>query len=193
MHKLSRAFWHKMLIWESVSVEKSRRRFHKTIYAMTIKFFTTGGTIDKVYFDANSEFQVGSPQVVEILEQAHVTFEFDVVPILRKDSLDMTDDDRELIRQTIDACECERIVVTHGTDTMTETAKVLQRVKGKTVVMTGAMEPAISRYTDATFNIGCAVAAVQCLPHGIYITMNGRVFLAQHVRKNRHARRFEEA
>ena len=182
-----------MLIWESVSFEESRRRFHKTIHAMTIKFFTTGGTIDKVYFDANSEFQVGSPQVLEVLEQAHVTFEFEVVPILRKDSLEMTDDDRELIRQTIDACECERIVVTHGTDTMTETAKVLQHVKGKTIVMTGAMEPAISRYTDATFNIGCAVAAVQCLSHGIYITMNGRVFLAQHVRKNRHARRFEEA
>jgi L-asparaginase len=160
---------------------------------MTIKFFTTGGTIDKVYFDANSEFQVGSPQVVEVLEQAHVTFQYDVVPILRKDSLELTDSDRTLIRQTIEQCDAERVIMTHGTDTMTDTALCLQGITGKTIVLTGAMEPAISRYTDATFNIGCAVAAVQCLPHGVYIAMNGRVFPAERVRKNRDAKRFEEA
>lgn len=159
---------------------------------MKIKFFTTGGTIDKIYFDAKSEYQVGSPQVIEMLEQAHVSFAFEVVPILRKDSLELTDDDRELIRKAIDVDTNERIVITHGTDTMTETAKRLQGITGKTIVLTGALEPAISKYTDATFNIGAAVAAVQCLPNGIYITMNGRVFPAMQVRKNREAARFEE-
>lgn len=159
---------------------------------MKIKFFTTGGTIDKIYFDAKSEYQVGSPQVIEVLEQARVSFEYEVVPILKKDSLDLTDDDRELIRKAVEVDACERIVITHGTDTMTETAKRLQGVLGKTIVLTGALEPAISRYTDAPFNIGAAVAAVQCLPNGIYIAMNGRVFPASQVRKNRELRRFEE-
>ena len=159
---------------------------------MKIKFFTTGGTIDKIYFDAKSEYQVGSPQVIEILEQAHVSFEYEVVPILKKDSLEMTDADRDLIRKAVEVDTRERIVITHGTDTMTETAKRLQGITGKTIVLTGALEPAISKYTDATFNIGAAVAAVQCLPHGIYITMNGRVFPAMQVRKNRQLRRFEE-
>ena len=159
---------------------------------MKIKFFTTGGTIDKIYFDAKSEYQVGSPQVIEILEQAHVSFEYEVVPILKKDSLEMTDADRDLIRKAVEVDTRERIVITHGTDTMTETAKRLQGITGKTIVLTGALEPAISKYTDATFNIGAAVAAVQCLPHGIYITMNGRVFPAMQVRKNRALRRFEE-
>jgi len=159
---------------------------------MKIKFFTTGGTIDKIYFDAKSEYQVGSPQVIEILEQAHVSFEYEVVPILKKDSLEMTDADRDLIRKAVEVDTRERIVITHGTDTMTETAKRLQGITGKTIVLTGALEPAISKYTDAPFNIGAAVAAVQCLPHGIYITMNGRVFPAMQVRKNRQLRRFEE-
>lgn len=159
---------------------------------MKIKFFTTGGTIDKIYFDAKNEYQVGSPQVIEILEQAHVSFEYEVVPILKKDSLEMTDADRDLIRKAVEVDTRERIVITHGTDTMTETAKRLQGITGKTIVLTGALEPAISKYTDATFNIGAAVAAVQCLPHGIYITMNGRVFPAMQVRKNRQLRRFEE-
>ncbi len=159
---------------------------------MKIKFFTTGGTIDKIYFDATSEYQVGSPQVIEVLEQARVTFEYEVVPILKKDSLELTDDDRELIRKAVEVDTHERIVITHGTDTMTETAKRLQGIVGKTIVLTGALEPAISKYTDATFNIGLAVAAVQCLPNGIYIAMNGRIFPAMQVRKNRVLRRFEE-
>lgn len=159
---------------------------------MTIKFFTTGGTIDKIYFDAKSEYQVGPPQVIEVLEQARVAFLYEVVPILKKDSLELTDDDRELIRKAVEVDTHERIVITHGTDTMTETAKRLQGIVGKTIVLTGALEPAISKYTDATFNIGAAVAAVQCLPNGIYIAMNGRVFPAMQVRKNRALHRFEE-
>lgn len=159
---------------------------------MKIKFFTTGGTIDKVYFDARSEYQVGAPQVTEILKEANVAFEYEVVPVLQKDSLDMTDADRQTIRQAVEADLCERIVITHGTDTMVDTAKWLLGIAAKTIVFTGAMEPARSRYTDATFNVGCAIAAVQTLSAGVYIAMNGRVYPASHARKNYDTRRFEE-
>jgi L-asparaginase len=151
---------------------------------MMIKFFTTGGTIDKVYFDEKSEYEVGPPQVGEILEEAHVTFEFEVESILRKDSLRMTEEDRGLIRRRIEADPCPRIIVTHGTDTMIETARFLQGIPGKTVVLTGSMQPARFRVTDAVFNIGCAIAAVQSLPPGVYLAMNGRIFEPQTTRKN---------
>jgi L-asparaginase len=159
---------------------------------MKIKFFTTGGTIDKVYFDARSEYQVGAPQVTEILKEANVAFEYEVVSILQKDSLEMTGADRQLIRQTVEADPCERVVITHGTDTMVDTATYLFGIPHKTIVFTGAMEPARSRYTDAIFNVGCAIAAVQTLPPGVYIAMNGRVYPADRVRKNYETRRFEE-
>ncbi|NJN95082.1 MAG: asparaginase [Anaerolineales bacterium] len=159
---------------------------------MKIKFFTTGGTIDKVYFDARSEYQVGAPQVTEILKEANVAFDYEVVSILKKDSLEMTEADRQIIRQTLEAEPCERIVITHGTDTMVDTAKYLLGLPNKTIVFTGAMEPARSRYTDATFNVGCAIAAAQTQAPGVYIAMNGRVYPADRVRKNYETRRFEE-
>src|SRR4249920_2813512 len=99
---------------------------------MRIKFFTTGGTIDKVYFDAKSEYEVGPPQVAELLREANVTFEFDIESILRKDSLDLTEADRQLIRDRVAADPASRIVVTHGTDTMIQTACGLQGITGKT-------------------------------------------------------------
>jgi L-asparaginase len=160
---------------------------------MKIKFFTTGGTIDKVYFDARSEYQVGAPQVIEILRDSNVAFDYEVESVLQKDSLDLTDADRALIRQAVDSDPHDRIVITHGTDTMVETAKSLLGIPNKTIVFTGALEPARSRYTDATFNVGCAIAAAQTLPPGVYIAMNGRVYPADKVKKNYAARRFEEA
>lgn len=159
---------------------------------MKIKFFTTGGTIDKVYFDAKSVYQVGSPQVTEILKDANVVFEFEIVPVLQKDSLDMTDEEREEIRKLVAADSCERIIITHGTDTMVDTAKCLLGIPNKTIVFTGAMEPARSRYTDATFNVGCAIGVVQTLPPGVYIAMNGRVYATDKVKKNYEAKRFED-
>lgn len=160
---------------------------------MKIKFFTTGGTIDKVYFDAKSEFQVGSPQVVELLEDGNVTFEHEVESVLRKDSLDMTDADRALIRERILADPATRIVVTHGTDTMIQTARALKGIAGKTIVLTGSMQPARLRITDASFNLGTAVVAAQTLPPGVYIAMNGRIFDPDTSRKNVASHRFEEA
>lgn len=158
---------------------------------MKLKFITTGGTIDKVYFDALSEYQVGPPQVLEVLREVHVAFEFEVESVLQKDSLDLTDADRRLIRERIAADPADRIVVTHGTDTMVETAQALEGLIGKTIVLTGSLQPARFRNTDAVFNIGTAIGAVQSLPPGVYVAMNGRVFDPRHVRKNRAQQTFE--
>ena len=159
---------------------------------MRIKFFTTGGTIDKVYFDAKSEFEVGPPQVLEVVKDAKVSFEYEIESILRKDSLDMTDADRQLVRERVEQEPCSRIVITHGTDTMVRTAQALTGVAGKTVVLTGSMQPARFRVTDAVFNIGTAIGAVQSLPPGVYIAMNGRIFDPRHTRKNIERNCFEE-
>jgi L-asparaginase len=159
---------------------------------MKIVFLTTGGTIDKVYFDAKSEFEVGPPQVLEILQDANAGFEYEVESILRKDSLDMTDEDRRLIRERVKAEVCQRIVVTHGTDTMVQTARALVGIEGKTIVLTGSMQPARFRVSDAVFNIGCAIGAVQSLPAGVYIVMNGQTFNPARTRKNLEKNCFEE-
>ncbi len=152
---------------------------------------TTGGTIDKVYFDDKSDYQIGDPQIGQILRDLGVAFPFEVVSLLRKDSLHVNDGDRELIRETIAARPEQQILVTHGTDTMVDTARVLQAIAGKTIVLTGALNPALFRGSDAVFNIGCAVGAVQSLPPGVYIAMNGRLWDPLKVRKNRDANRFE--
>jgi L-asparaginase len=152
---------------------------------------TTGGTIDKVYFDDKSDYQVGEPQIGRILKELGVAFRFNVIPILRKDSLHIDAADRELMRATIAAQAASHVLVTHGTDTMVDTAKVLAQVEGKTIVLTGALNPAGFRGSDAEFNIGTAVGAVQSLPPGVYIAMNGRVWDPARVRKNVAANRFE--
>jgi L-asparaginase len=159
---------------------------------MKIRILTTGGTIDKIYFDAKSEFQVGEPQIGELLREAIVSFDFTVESILKKDSLDMTDDDRGLIRRHVRDDDCDRILITHGTDTMVVTANALLGIEGKTVVLTGSMQPARLRVSDAIFNIGFAIAAVQLLDAGVYIAMNGRVFDPRTVRKNIERHRFEQ-
>lgn len=158
-----------------------------------LTIITTGGTIDKIYFDDKSDYKIGAPQIGEILTQLGVAFQFEVIPILRKDSLHMADEDRALVRSTIEAQPHRHVLVTHGTDTMVETARELAHIKGKVIVLTGALNPARFQGSDAVFNIGCAVAAVQTLPDGVYITMNGRVWDPLKVRKNRDANRFEEA
>ncbi len=158
---------------------------------MKIKIYATGGTIDKVYFDAKSEYQVGKPQIEEILQDSNVAFEYEVASILQKDSLEMTDIDRQKIRETIEKDESNQIIITHGTDTMIDTAKFLFGIANKTIVFTGAMEPARSRYTDAIFNVGCAIGAVQNLPSGVYIAMNGCIYQADKTKKNYETKRFE--
>ena len=154
---------------------------------------TTGGTIDKVYFDDKSDYQVGEPQIGKILEELGVAFRFRVVPVLRKDSLHIDAADRELVRATIAAQDARHVLVTHGTDSMVETAKVLATLPDRVIVLTGALNPARFRGSDAEFNIGTAVGAVQSLPPGVYIAMNGRIWDPAKVRKNVEANRFEAA
>ena len=159
---------------------------------MKIKIYTTGGTIDKVYFDQKSEYQVGDPQANGVLERANVVLDYEVESIIKKDSLDFTDEDRELIRKKVESTSLKRIVITHGTDTMIDTAKVLKNITDKTIVMTGSMYPAQFRDSDAVFNIGCAVTAAQILVPGVYIAMNGCIFKPDGARKNVELNRFEE-
>lgn len=159
---------------------------------MHLEIFTTGGTIDKVYFDAKSSFEVGDPQIVEVLREANLCIDYRVTQIMRKDSLELTDADRETIRQSVESSEARHIVITHGTDTMIDTAKALAKVAGKTIVLTGAMQPARFRHTDAVFNIASAMMAAQTLPAGVYIVMNGQIFDPHATRKNVALNRFEE-
>ena len=158
---------------------------------MCIKIFTTGGTIDKVYFDARSDYEVGDPQVREILDAVGVTVETDVETLMRKDSLDLTDADRALIAEHVREDACDRILITHGTDTIVETARALGDIGRKAVVFVGSLSPARFKGSDAEFNIGFALAAVQLLPPGAYVAMNGHIFRADEVTKNRPANRFE--
>ncbi len=160
-----------------------------------ISFIAVGGTIDKIYFDAKSEYEVGPPNAIDLLKPFNLQVPCTIHSLMRKDSLDLTDEDRELIARAVDADPCHRIIITHGTDTMPETAAHLIArgvAKEKTVVLTGALLPALFAATDAIFNIGCALGAVQSLPPGVYIAMNGRIFDGARVRKNREAGRFEE-
>ena len=158
---------------------------------MFIRFVTTGGTIDKVYFDALSEFEIGDSPIAAILTDGLVSFDYDVVPMFRKDSLELTDDDRIALRNYIAQDDADLYVVTHGTDTMVDTANALRGIPGKTIVLTGALTPARFKTTDAVFNIGMATAAVQTAGPGVYIAMSGQVFPAAEVRKNREENRFE--
>ncbi len=159
---------------------------------MTIKIIATGGTIDKIYFDAKSAFQVGEPTVPLVLEEANITVDYTVQSLLRKDSLEMTDNDRAAVRRAVEESHESRIVITHGTDTMLATARGLGDIPGKTIVLTGSMQPARLRLTDAVFNIGFALAAVQLLPPGVYVGMNGRIFDPWQSTKNVALNRFEE-
>lgn len=157
-----------------------------------ITILTTGGTIDKVYFDAKSKYEVGPPNIERVLGELNLAIEYSITSLMRKDSLEITAEDRRIIRQAADEAATNYILITHGTDTMAETAEALMGLNDKTIVLTGALEPALFKTSDAMFNIGCALGAVQGLPPGVYIAMNGAVFTAGKVRKNLAINRFEE-
>ena len=158
---------------------------------MKIIFLATGGTFDKVYYDALSDYRIGNPQVLSILKQAAVTVDYQVEAIIGKDSLDLNDADRAALHTRIANDANTRFVIIHGTDTMAETARALQGIDNKTVVLTGAMQPARFKNSDAEFNAGFAFAAAQLLTSGVYIAMNGEIFTADKVRKNRDKGCFE--
>jgi L-asparaginase len=154
---------------------------------------TTGGTIDKVYFDDLSDFKVGDPQIIRVFEQMNISFRWEVRQLMRKDSLQLNDADRQLIRDTILTSDAKHFLITHGTDSMVQTAAALADLDDRVIILTGALNPASFIGSDAMFNIGCAVGAVQSLESGVYIAMNGRIWDPAEVRKNRDANRFESA
>lgn len=159
--------------------------------AQSILVLTTGGTIDKNYFDALSEYQIVESGIPALMAQARVALPFRVEEVCRKDSIELTDADRLAIAAAAQAAPESKIVVTHGTDTMTETAKVLAaEVPGKAIVLTGALSPARFAETDAPFNLGMAFATAQIAAPGVYIAMSGEVFDGLKVRKDRAAGKF---
>ncbi|NKZ35150.1 L-asparaginase [Rothia terrae] len=162
--------------------------------ADNISILTTGGTIDKVYSVAG-ELEIGEPSVRELLSYVLTDVEFEVTEVLAVDSLDMTDADRAQLVKALDATDDEHIIITHGTDTMPETARYLLKhasLGNKTVVLTGAMQPASMRKSDAGFNLGAAVAALNLLEPGVYVSMSGKVFNGATVVKDRSRGIFED-
>ena len=155
-----------------------------------IRIFTVGGTIDKIYFDAKSSYEVGPPNITEVLSGLSLNLDYEVVSLMQKDSLEMTDADRETVRQAVTAAPENEIVITHGTDTMVDTARVLDTIPNKTIVLTGALSPALFKNSDAMFNIGAALTAAQTKDAGVYIAMNGVIFDYDKVRKDVENNRF---
>jgi len=161
---------------------------------MDIKIFTVGGTIDKIYFDAKSKYEVGNPMISELLDGSNICVTYSVEPLMAKDSLEMTDEDRIILAKAIAKDKNNKILVTHGTDTMIKSALEVKKYvdNSKTVVFTGSMSPAIFKDSDAVFNVGGALIAVQTLTPGVYISMNGRIFDPEKSIKNVEMNRFED-
>lgn len=158
-----------------------------------IRIFVTGGTFDKEYNELNGELFFKDTHIPQMLKLGRCRVPVEIRTLMMVDSTQMADEDREIITQNCLKAKEDKIIITHGTDTMAETAKYLaQKVKHKTIVLTGAMVPYTFGSSDGLFNLGCALAFVQTLPQGIYIAMNGRYFHHDNVRKNKKTGEFEE-
>ncbi|CAA0091288.1 L-asparaginase 1 [BD1-7 clade bacterium] len=159
---------------------------------MNIELITTGGTIDKVYNPLSGKLTFGNSNIPEIIKRARVTANIHITPLMAIDSLQMTDEHRNQILGQCQTSDTDRLVITHGTDTMTDTAKVLASANlVKTIVLTGSMIPFSIQHSDALFNLGAAITSAQLLEPGIYIAMNGKVFNALETEKNRQQGIFE--
>lgn len=159
---------------------------------MAIKIIVTGGTFDKEYNELNGELFFKDTHLHEMLAKGRSKLDLDITTLMMIDSLDMTDEDRKKIADACITAEEDKILITHGTDTMPATAAVLsERVKNKTVVITGAMVPYKFGSSDGMFNLGSALAFVQTLPHGVYVVMNGKYFDGDNVMKNKATGEFE--
>ena len=160
---------------------------------MIIKLFITGGTIDCERIEPENKYIFEETHLPEMLKQARNRVDVESVTLMFKDSIYMTDSDREKILEGCKSCKEDKIIITHGTDTMIETAQVLgKNIKDKTIVLLGAMIPYNQKNSDALFNLGSAITAVQLLPRSVYITMNGKIFSRDNVRKNKKLQEFEE-
>lgn len=161
---------------------------------MKITFLQTGGTIDKDYPRTTKgyAFEIAEPAVGRILEKLNPNFEYEVVSVLRKDSLDITEDDREKIRDVCLEDDNSKIIITHGTDTMIETAEKLTDIRDKVIVLTGSMRPERFSNSDAPINIGAAIGAVNILKNGVYIAMHGRIYSYEKVSRDKETGQFVE-
>ena len=160
---------------------------------MAVRILITGGTFDKEYNELTGQLFFKDTHMHDLLEMGRSKVPVEIRTLMMIDSLEMTDEDRELIVHQCNSCEEEQIVITHGTDTMAETARLLaEQVKGKTIVLTGAMIPIKFGSSDGLFNLGSALAFAQTLPSGTYVAMNGRWFYGNNVRKNKQTGLFEE-
>lgn len=160
---------------------------------MAIRIFITGGTFDKEYNEITGQLYFKDTHMHDLLELGRCRVPVEIRTLMMIDSLEMTDEDRELIVHQCIQCEEDQIIITHGTDTMAQTAKILaQKVRNKTIILTGAMIPIKFGSSDGLFNLGSALAFAQALPQGVYVAMNGRYFLWDNVRKNRQTGFFEE-
>lgn len=153
------------------------------MFNVHVLFIQTGGSIDKDYPKVTKgyAFEITTPAVERIAIRARAGFSYDIIELLKKDSMDITDSDRQLIYTTCQETKFDKIIITHGTDTMIQTAKLLESIPGKTIVLTGSMAPEKFRETDADFNVGSAIGALSALPNGTYIAMHGRVVSANKV------------
>ena len=153
---------------------------------MAIRIIITGGTIDDLEYESPEDAPKEHKSFVpDLLKQSKITLDYQADELLRKDSRHVNDDDRELVHQKCVECSEEQIIITHGTMTMPVMAKYLgQKNIPKTIVLLGAIIPANKEKSDALFNLGAALSAVQLLPHGVYVTMNGKIFSWDNVKKN---------
>jgi L-asparaginase len=160
---------------------------------MALRIFVTGGTFDKEYNELTGKLSFNDTNLPQLLEMGRCKANTEIRTLMMVDSLEMTDADRELILHQCISCEEKQIVITHGTDTMSDTAALLgDKIKDKTIVLTGAMIPIAFGSSDGLFNLGSAIAFAQSLAPGVYIAMNGRYFLHHHVKKNKQTGLFEE-
>jgi L-asparaginase len=162
-------------------------------FTLAIRFFITGGTFDKEYNELTGKLFFKDSHVDDLLEMGRCNVDTELRTLMMVDSLEMSDEDRELILHQCTQCEEKQIVITHGTDTMGDTAKILgEKIKDKTIILTGAMIPIKFGSSDGLFNLGGAIAFAQSLPPGVYVAMNGRYFHYNNVRKNKQTGLFEE-
>ncbi|MEY4114111.1 MAG: hypothetical protein RLZ76_804 [Bacteroidota bacterium] len=159
---------------------------------MNIKVFITGGTFDKEYNELTGELFFKETHLNEMLRLGRSNLNLDITTLMMIDSLDMKDEHRKLIAEACKQAPHDKIIITHGTDTMAVTAKFLaDTIKEKTIVLTGAMVPYKFGSSDGLFNLGSSLAFVQTLPHGVYVAMNGKYFEGNNVRKNKSTGEFE--
>lgn len=157
-----------MLLLKSMETKKTK-----------IAFVTTGGTIDKDYASCAGtyNFEIAEPAIERILECVNPVFEYGIISVLKKDSMDMNDDDRKKVYDVCDKIDYERIVITHGTDTMLKTAEVLSELENKIIVLVGSSKPERFKDSDANFNLGVAIGAINVIQNnGVYVAMNGRIY-----------------